>query len=80
MGLSSIVPDYPLEWLLYMYLEWARKNERRIVARIRKMVEMESPSDDPKAINQFVDWIAAEVKDIAKVKLSRPAQHMEITS
>ena len=74
MGLSSIVPDYPLEWLLYMYLEWAGKNERRIASRIRKMVEMESPSDDPKAINQFVDWIAAEVNGMAKVKVVKAGQ------
>ncbi len=33
------------------------------------MVEIESPSDDPKAINQFLDWMAAEVHGMAKVKV-----------
>ena len=33
------------------------------------MVEIESPSDDPKAINQFVDWMAAEVNGMAKVRV-----------
>ena len=52
-----------------MYLAWAQKNERRIIAMIKEMVEIESPSDDPRAVNQFVDWLATRLAPIAKVKI-----------
>jgi len=49
------------------FLSWARANERRIVATIREMVECESPSDDPAAINRQVDQIADRWGHLAKV-------------
>lgn len=49
------------------FLSWARANERRIVATIREMVECESPSDDPAAINRQVEQIADRWGKIAKV-------------
>ena len=52
-----------------MYLAWAQKNEPRIIAMIKEMVEIESPSDDPRAVNQFVDWLATRLTPIAKVKI-----------
>ncbi len=52
-----------------MYLQWAKNNERRIIARIREMVQIESPSDDPRAVNTFVDYITAQVAGWAKVKV-----------
>ena len=52
-----------------MYLQWAKNNERRIIARIRDMVQIESPSDDPRAVNTFVDYIATQVTGWAKVKV-----------
>ena len=52
-----------------MYLAWAQKNERRIIAMIKEMVEIESPSDDPRAVNQFVDWLATRLAPMAKVKI-----------
>ena len=52
-----------------MYLAWAQKNERRIIAMIKEMVEIESPSDDPRAVNQFVDWLATRLAPIAKVRI-----------
>ena len=52
-----------------MYLAWAQNNERRIIEMIKEMVELESPSDDPRAVNQFVDWLATRLAPIAKVKI-----------
>ena len=52
-----------------MYLAWAQNNERRIIAMIKEMVEIESPSDDPRAVNQFVDWLATRLAPMAKVKI-----------
>lgn len=49
------------------FLSWARANERRIVTTIREMVECESPSDDPAAINRQVEQIADRWGNIAKV-------------
>lgn len=48
------------------FLSWARANERRIVATIREMVECESPSDDPAAINRQVEQIVDNWNGIAK--------------
>ncbi len=58
-----------------MYLTWAEKNERRIIAMIKEMVEIESPSDDPRAVNQFVDWIATRLAPIAKIRIIKAGPH-----
>jgi glutamate carboxypeptidase len=39
-----------------------------VTKMIRRFVECESPSDDPPAVNRFVDLLAESVKDIARVK------------
>ena len=39
-----------------------------IVALIREMVECESPSDDPAAVNRFVDLVSANLIGLAEVK------------
>ena len=49
-------------------LEHAKAHEREIIGFLREMVECESPSDDPAAVNRFVDLFAARVADIARVK------------
>lgn len=41
-----------------------------IISLIRKMVECESPSDDPAAVNRFVDLVAAEVESFARITMS----------
>ena len=56
-----------------MYLAWTQKNERRIIEMIKEMVEIESPSDDPRAVNQFVDWLATRLAPMAKVKVIKAA-------
>jgi len=57
------------------FLSWARANERRIVATIREMVECESPSDDPAAINRQVEQIADRWGTIAKVTRKKAKGH-----
>jgi len=49
-------------------LEYAQTKVPEIVQSIRRMVECESPSDDPTAVNRFVDLFTAEIADIAKVR------------
>jgi glutamate carboxypeptidase len=39
-----------------------------IIALIRRLVECESPSDDPRAVDRFVDLLAAEVAPFATVR------------
>src|SRR5882724_1732532 len=60
-------------------LEYAQTKVPEIVQSIRRMVECESPSDDPAAVNRFVDLFTAEIADIAKVrtfKSGRFGKHM----
>ena len=49
-------------------LEFAQTKVPEIVQSIRRMVECESPSDDPAAVNRFVDLFTAEIAGIAKVR------------
>ncbi|MEI9971644.1 MAG: M20/M25/M40 family metallo-hydrolase [Ignavibacteriota bacterium] len=42
--------------------------ERQIVALIRQFVECESPSDDPAAVNRFVELVSDTIAPIARVK------------
>src|SRR5271170_4829319 len=46
----------------------ARSRQKEIVALIREMVECESPSDDPAAVNRFVDLLADVAPSGATVK------------
>jgi glutamate carboxypeptidase len=57
------------------FLSWARANERRIVATIREMVECESPSDDPAAINRQVEQIADRWGHLARVTRKKAKGH-----
>jgi glutamate carboxypeptidase len=49
-------------------LEWTRARQSRIVALIRQMVECESPSDSPEAVNRFVELIGDTLAGEARVK------------
>ena len=49
-------------------LSFVRSHEPEIVTLIRRFVECESPSDDPAAINRFVELVADTVAPFAKVK------------
>ena len=49
-------------------LSHARARQGEIIALIRRMVECESPSDDARAVDRFVDLLAAQVAPLAAVK------------
>jgi glutamate carboxypeptidase len=48
-------------------LAFARLKQREIVALIRELVECESPSDDARAVDRFVELISARVAGLGKV-------------
>src|SRR5215831_11615224 len=50
------------------FLSHAQKCQAEIVGLIRRMVECESPSDAPEAVNRFVELVSDTVAPIAKVK------------
>src|ERR1700693_5939941 len=49
-------------------LSEARSRQKQIVALIREMVECESPSDDPAAVNRFVDLLSDIAPSFARIK------------
>ena len=49
-------------------LQYAQTKLASIVQSIRTLVECESPSDDPAAVNRFVELFTSEIADIAKVR------------
>ncbi len=49
-------------------LAHVRAQQVDIVSLIRRMVECESPSDDPRAVDRFVDLLSAEVASFASVQ------------
>ncbi len=53
---------------MHPFLAYAQSKQSAIIALIRELVECESPSDDPKAINRFVDLLASKLGDGAKVR------------
>src|SRR5690349_15558803 len=59
-------------------LSFARSKQKEMIALIRDLVECESPSDDPVAVNSFADLFASKVDDIAKVRRlgGRRANHL----
>lgn len=49
-------------------LELARSKQKEIVLFLREMVECESPSDDPAAVNRFIDLVSSRITSAGKVK------------
>lgn len=49
-------------------LSYARARQSEMAAQIRQFVECESPSDDPAAVNRFVELVSDTVTPFAKVK------------
>ena len=49
-------------------LSHVQAQQARIIALIRRMVECESPSDDPRAVDRFVDLVSAEAAPFARVQ------------
>jgi glutamate carboxypeptidase len=50
------------------YLRHAKQNQAGIIALIRELVECESPSDNPAAVNRFLDLLASKLEGRAKIK------------
>jgi glutamate carboxypeptidase len=51
------------------FLRYAIEKQADIVAFIRQLVECESPSDSPEAVNRFVDLLIERTKHLASAKL-----------
>jgi glutamate carboxypeptidase len=49
-------------------LSYIRSRQPEIVALIRKLVESESPSGDPAAVNRFVELLADELAGLARIR------------
>lgn len=49
-------------------LQWAKQQREPITAMLKKMVECESPSDDPAAVNRFVELLSEMIGPYAKLK------------
>jgi glutamate carboxypeptidase len=49
-------------------LTYARANQEQTIRLIRRMVECESPSDDPAALSRMRDVISSEVSPLARVR------------
>ena len=56
--------DVPVDRIL----AHVQAKQTEIIALIRRMVECESPSDDPRAVDRFVDLVAAEIAPFATVQ------------
>jgi len=50
------------------HLSFAQSRQSEIVGLIRRLVECESPSDDPAAVNRFVELFAGAVSEIAETR------------
>ena len=53
---------------MHPLLRYSTEKQADIVRFIRELVECESPSDSPEAVNRFVDLFAERSKDIASAK------------
>ncbi len=49
-------------------LTWVQSHRPQLVAMIRAMVECESPSDNPRAVNRFVELFSGWAAPVARVK------------
>ncbi|HYK18661.1 MAG TPA: M20 family metallopeptidase [Bryobacteraceae bacterium] len=50
------------------FLRFARSKQSDLIALICELVECESPSDDARAVNRFVDLLAAKLKGLGRVR------------
>jgi glutamate carboxypeptidase len=53
------------------FLSYAQAHQRDIISTIRQFAECESPSDDPAAVDRFVELVADTVSQFAMVKTAR---------
>ena len=53
---------------MHPFLAFAEAKQPAIIALIRELVECESPSDDPAAVNRFVDLLASRIEGAANIR------------
>lgn len=53
---------------MHPFLQFASANSRKIETLIRQLVECESPSDSPVAVNRLVDLLVENTRDLARAK------------
>ena len=58
---------------MHPFLSYAAARQKQIMALLREMVECESPSNEPKAVNRFVDLLIDRTRDIGSAEVFRPA-------
>jgi glutamate carboxypeptidase len=51
-----------------LLLRWMAAHQDRIIAWTEQLVRCESPSDQPEAVNRFVELVADSVRDVAGVR------------
>src|SRR5579871_1679234 len=51
-------------------LGWARKNQSKLIALIRKFVECESPSDSPDDLKRFTELLSDSIGGVAASRRS----------
>jgi glutamate carboxypeptidase len=62
------MPEMRTDQTVDSILGEARSRQKQIAALIREMVECESPSDNPAAVNRFADLLADVMPSCAKIK------------
>ena len=53
---------------MHPFLAFAQAERPSIVALIRELVECESPTDQPQAVNRFVDLLASRLDEATNVQ------------
>ena len=64
---------------MHSFLSFAQSKQPDIIALIRELVECESPSDNPDAVNRFVDLLTAKLSGMGMVRTfpgGRFGQHL----
>ncbi len=69
--MSKVVMNAAIITAVDAFLDFAQRERRAIAALIRQMVECESPSSDPAAVDRFVDLVSDTVAPFADVRTMR---------
>ncbi len=67
---------------MHPFLGWANGKQEEIISLIQEMVECESPSDSPYAVNRFVDLVRDRTSEMAKADVLESdgfGRHLRLT-
>jgi glutamate carboxypeptidase len=67
---------------MHPYLRHTRERRAEIISLLGEMVQCESPSDNPAAVNQLVELLMERTRDIAEARTITPAEfgnHLHLT-